>query len=125
VPFPKRSDVDDYFAQLPELQRPHLADLRALSHRVDPLVREVLKWNTPAYVRGSNTNQWILQNFTRHCSLRFSTEFFGVHKDVVAAAGYEYGEGFIKLPYDLPLPIDLLTTLMRARVAEFEISDTE
>ena len=125
MPFPKRTDIDDYFAQLPELQKPHLEELRALSHRVDPVARELLKWNTPAYVRGSNTNQWILQNFTHPCSLRFSTDFFGAHKDVVSEAGYDYGEGFIKLPYNRPLPIDLLTTLMLARVAEFEISDTE
>ncbi len=120
MPMPKRADVDDFFAQLDEVQRPHLEALRALSAEVDPEAREVLKWNLPVYVRGENTNQWMLQNFKRHCSLRFSPEFFGGQKAAVESAGFECGEGFIKLPYTEELPVDLLRTLMLARVAEFE-----
>jgi len=117
---PKRASVDDYFAQLDDVQRPHLEALRALSADVDPQAREVLKWNLPVYVRGDNTNQWMLQNFKRHCSLRFSPDFFSGHKAAVASAGYEFGEGFVKLPYARELPVDLLRALMLARVAEFE-----
>jgi uncharacterized protein YdhG (YjbR/CyaY superfamily) len=120
MPMPKRSSVDDFFAQLEDVQRSHLEALRALSTEVDPQAREVLKWNLPVYVRGENSNQWMLQNFKRHCSLRFSPEFFVTHKAAVEAAGYEYGEGFVKLPYARELPIELLKTLMRARVDEFE-----
>ncbi len=80
----------------------------------------MLKWNLPVYVRGENTNQWMLQNFKHHCSLRFSPEFFATQKALVAAGGFESGEGFIKLPYKRELPIELLKTLMEARVNEFE-----
>jgi len=117
---PKRTDVDDFFAQLDDVQRPHLEALRALSAEVDPEAREELKWNLPVYVRGKNTNQWMLQNFKRHCSLRFSPEFFATQKNLVEAAGYEAGEGFIKLPYTRELPTELLKMLMQARVSEFE-----
>lgn len=120
MPMPKRTSVDDYFAQLEEVQRPHLEALRALSVEVDPKAREMLKWNLPVYVRGENTNQWMLQNFKHHCSLRFSPEFFASQKEAVAAAGCEFGAGFIKLPYNRELPTKVLTTLMRARVREFE-----
>jgi uncharacterized protein YdhG (YjbR/CyaY superfamily) len=120
MPMPKRSSVDDFFAQLEEVQRSHLEALRALSAEVDPKAREELKWNLPVYVRGENSNQWMLQNFKHHCSLRFSPDFFTTQKAAVDAAGYEYGEGFIKLPYARDLPIELLKTLMRARVEEFE-----
>jgi uncharacterized protein YdhG (YjbR/CyaY superfamily) len=120
MPMPKRASVDDYFAQLEDVQRPHLEALRALSHAIDPEAREVLKWNLPMYVRGTNSNMWTLQNFKRHCSLRFSPPFFAAHKAAVEQAGYEAGEGFVKLPYDRDLPTDLLADLMRARVEEFE-----
>ena len=120
MPMPKRTDVDDFFAQLDDVQRPHLEALRALSAEVDPEAREELKWNLPVYVRGKNTNQWMLQNFKRHCSLRFSPEFFATQKNLVEAAGYEAGEGFIKLPYTRELPTELLKMLMQARVSEFE-----
>ena len=117
---PKRESVDDYFAQLDEIQRPHLETLRVLSLEADPEAREELKWNLPVYVRGDKANLWMLQNFKRHCSLRFTPAFFASQKAAVEAAGYEAGEGFIKLPYDRELPTGLLKTLMQARVEEYE-----
>jgi len=123
MPMPKRSSVDDYFAQLNDVQRPHLEALRALSLEADPKAREELKWNLPVYVRGDKTNLWMLQNFKNHCSLRFSPAFFATQRAAVETAGYKAGEGFIKLPYDRELPTELLKALMRARVEEYETTD--
>ena len=120
---PKRTSVDDFFAQLNALQRPHLEALRNLSVEIDPRAREELKWNLPVYVRGKNTNLWMLQNFKSHCSLRFNPPFFASQKAAVEAAGYEAGAGFIKLPYRRELPTELLKTLMKARVHEYETSE--
>jgi uncharacterized protein YdhG (YjbR/CyaY superfamily) len=123
MPMPKRTSVDDYFAKLSDLQRPHLEALRELSRKADPKAREELKWNLPVYVRGEKENLWMLQNFKNHCSLRFSPAFFATQKATVEDAGYEAGEGFIKLPYDRKLPIQLLRALMRARVKDYETTD--
>jgi uncharacterized protein YdhG (YjbR/CyaY superfamily) len=120
MPMPKRESVDDYFTQLNDVQRPHLEALRKLSLDADPEAREQLKWNLPTYVRGENTNLWMLQNFKNHCSLRFSPPFFATQKAAVEAAGYESGEGFIKLPYSRELPTDLLKALMQARLEDYE-----
>ena len=119
MPMPRRTSVEDYFAQLNDVQRPHLEALRELSLAADPEAREELKWNLPVYVRGANTSLWMLQNFKQHCSLRFPPPFFATQKAAVEAAGFESGAGFVKLPYDRALPTDLLTALMRARVAEY------
>jgi hypothetical protein len=54
------------------------------------------------------------------CSLRFLPKQFGEHRAEVEAAGFEAGEGFIKLPYDRPLPIDLLKRLLQYRLTDFE-----
>ncbi len=117
---PKRTGVDDFFAQLNDVQRPHLEALRKLSRKADRQAREVLKWNLPVYVRGENTNLWMLQNFKNHCSLRFSPPFFATQKAAVEEAGCEAGEGFIKLPYDRELPTKLLRALMQARIEDYE-----
>jgi uncharacterized protein YdhG (YjbR/CyaY superfamily) len=117
---PRRTSVDDFFAQLNDVQRPHLEALRKLSRKADREAREELKWNLPVYVRGVNTNLWMLQNFKNHCSLRFSPPFFATQKAAVEAAGYEAGEGFIKLPYDRELPTKLLQALMQARINDYE-----
>ena len=91
MPMPKRASVDDFFAQLDDVQRPHLEALRVLSLDADPEGREELKWNLPVYVRGQKTNLWMLQNFKKHCSLRFSPPFFATQKPAVEAAGDEAG----------------------------------
>ena len=117
---PKRTSVDDFFAQLSDVQRPYLEELRKLSLGADPEAREELKYNLPVYVRGKNTNLWMLQNFKNHCSLRFSPPFFATQRAKVEAAGYEFGEGFIKLPYSQKLPTALLKALMKARVKDYE-----
>ena len=44
---PKRASVDEFFAQLNDVQRPHLEALRVLSLDADPDAREELKWNLP------------------------------------------------------------------------------
>jgi uncharacterized protein YdhG (YjbR/CyaY superfamily) len=121
MPMPKRSSVDDYFAQLNGVQRPHLEALRQLSLAADPDAQEVLKYNLPVYARGEKkTSLWMLQNFKHHCSLRFPPPFFATQKAAVQDAGYEVGAGFIKLPYDRELPTELLKALMQARVDEYE-----
>jgi uncharacterized protein YdhG (YjbR/CyaY superfamily) len=120
MPMPKRTSVEDFFAQLNDVQRPHLEVLRELSLGADPEAREELKWNLPVYVRGENTSLWMLQNFKKHCSLRFPPQFFATQKQAVEAAGYEAGEGFIKLPYDRELPTDLLKKMTQERVEEYE-----
>jgi uncharacterized protein YdhG (YjbR/CyaY superfamily) len=120
MPMPRRSSVDDFFAQLNDVQRPHLETLRELSLDADPQAREELKWNLPVYVRGEKTSLWMLQNFKRHCSLRFPPPFFATQQAAVEAAGYQTGAGFIKLPYEGELPIELLKALMQARIEEYE-----
>ena len=120
MPMPRRASVEDYFAQLGEPQRPHLEQLRRISREADPEALEKLAWNLPVYVRGEKARLWMLQNFKSHCSLRFPPRFFAAHRAEVRAAGYEAGEGFIKLPYDREIPAELCRALMRARVEEYE-----
>jgi uncharacterized protein YdhG (YjbR/CyaY superfamily) len=115
---PKRTSVDDFFDHLSDAQRPHLETLRDLNRAVAPDAREELKWNQPMYVHGENTNMWMLQAFKNHCSLRFSPEFFAPHVATVEAAGYDAGEGFLKLPYDREVPVALVKKLMRARIED-------
>ena len=98
MPMPKRSSVDDYFAQLGDVQRPHLEALRKLSLDADPQAWEELKWNLPVYVRGEKTNLWMLQNFKHHCSLRFPPPFFATQKAAVQAAGDQKRCGLHQAP---------------------------
>jgi len=118
MPMPKRVDVEDYLAHLDPTARPHLTTLRALSLAADEGLAETLHWNTPAYLK-DGVRLWMLQAFKAHCALRFPTHQFGPHRAEVEAAGFEAGEGFIKLPYDRELPEGLCSRLIRYRLDEF------
>jgi len=119
MPSPKRADLDDYYAQLPDAAVPHLTKLRELCKKGLPKADEVLHWNNPAFVQ-DGTRLVMLQSYKQHCSLRFPTRLFASQREAVEEAGYEAGEGFIKLPYDRDLPVPLLERLIQARLDEFE-----
>ena len=119
MPSPKRADLDDYYAQLPALAVPHLTQLRELCRQGLPKAEEALHWNNPAFVQ-DGTRLLMIQSYKQHCSLRFPTRQFATQRDAVEAAGYEAGEGFIKLPYDRELPVAVLQRLIKARLDEFE-----
>jgi uncharacterized protein YdhG (YjbR/CyaY superfamily) len=119
MPSPKRADLDDYYAQLPDSAVPHMTKLRDLCRKGLPKAVEALHWNNPAFVQ-DGTRLVMLQSYKQHCSLRFPTRQFADQREAVEAAGYEAGEGFIKLTYDRELPVDLLKRLIKARLTEFE-----
>jgi uncharacterized protein YdhG (YjbR/CyaY superfamily) len=119
MPMQKRADVADYYAQLSDDQLPYLEKLRELSRAAAPDLVETLAWNNPVYLK-DGARLWMLQAFKHHCSLRFPPKQFSEHRAEVEAAGFEAGEGFIKLPYDRPLPVDLLKRLLQYRLADFE-----
>ncbi|QXC62228.1 DUF1801 domain-containing protein [Aquihabitans sp. G128] len=119
MPSPKRADLADYYAQLPDAAVEHLATLRELCAKGLPKAEEVLQWNNPAFVQ-DGTRLLMLQSYKQHCSLRFPTRFFATQIEAVEEAGYEAGEGFIKLPYDTKLPVPLLKRLIKARLEEFK-----
>lgn len=116
---PRRTDVDDYFEQLPPVARPHLDRLRELSRVAAPQASEVLQWNQPAYLI-DGTRLWMLQAFTQHASLRFPLRIVGAHRAEIEAAGFDAGSGMIKLPYGGVLPVDVVKVLMKARLEEHE-----
>ena len=72
MPSPKRADLDDYYAQLPDVAVPHLTKLRELCQKGLPKAEEALHWNNPAFVQ-DGTRLVMLQSYKQHCSLRFPT----------------------------------------------------
>ncbi|NDK91098.1 DUF1801 domain-containing protein [Gordonia desulfuricans] len=117
MPAPKRADLDDFYAQLTPTQHPHLVELQRISLSYAPAVEEKLQWNQPAYLRDGE-RLWMLQAYGKHCSLRFTPEFFGAYTGEVADAGYECGAGFLKIRYDQDVPEALCRRLIEARLAE-------
>jgi uncharacterized protein YdhG (YjbR/CyaY superfamily) len=118
MPSPKRASLDDYFAQLTDTQAPHVARLRELSLAAAPGIEEKLAWNNPAY-HLDDVRLWMIQSYEEHCSLRFPPHQFSAHRSEVEQAGYEAGEGFLKVRYDQDFPDDLAARLIGYRLEEY------
>lgn len=119
MPAPERADVEDFYAQLPEVAKPYLSHLRELCRTTLPAAEEVLHGNQPAFVQ-DGTRLVEIEADATYCSLRFPARFFAEHRSRVEGVGYEAGEDFVKLPYALGLPVDVLRALVEARLQEYE-----
>lgn len=115
--FPYRENPDAFFSALEAIQKPHLEELRRISLSYVPRVNETLKWNQPAYVHDGEM-MWMLQAFKSHCSLRFTPVFFIGFQERVLDEGYQFGAGFLKIPYTVAVPESLCRELMQARLDE-------
>ncbi|MET0928366.1 MAG: DUF1801 domain-containing protein [Aeromicrobium sp.] len=124
MPAPKVASLDEFFARLGDVERPHVEKLRELSLQgaEGTGVVEALKYNFPAYVDG--TMVWTLQVFKNHCSIRFPVAFFADRRDEATAAGYEAIEGALKIRWDQDVPEALIRDLIAARIDDFEAGNT-
>jgi uncharacterized protein YdhG (YjbR/CyaY superfamily) len=109
--------VDDYLAALPPDQRAALEDLRATIRAAVPAATEVISYAIPAY-----KHHGMLVSFSahsNHCTFHvMSPETLRAHAADVK--GYETTTGGIHFMPDKPLPTELVTKLVKARVAENE-----
>lgn len=124
MPAPKVASVDEFFARLDDVQRPHVEKLRELSLAgADGTgVTEALKYNFPAYVDA--TMVWTLQTFKNHCAIRFPVSFFATRRDEAIAAGYDAIEGALKIRWDQEVPAELISRLIAERIDDYAAGNT-
>lgn len=110
--------VDEYLARLPDDRRTVMALLRATIRAAAPDATEVITYKMPGFKRnGSFLVSY--DAFKRHYSL------FPASDGVVNGLGddikpYLAGRGTIRFPANAPIPVDLVTRIVRIRVAENE-----
>jgi uncharacterized protein YdhG (YjbR/CyaY superfamily) len=113
--------VDEYLARLPDDRRAAMALLRATIRAAAPDATEVITYNMP----GFKTHGRFLVSydaFKRHYSL------FPASEAVVNGLGEEIrpylaGRGTIRFASSEPIPVDLVTRIVKIRLAEDEARD--
>jgi uncharacterized protein YdhG (YjbR/CyaY superfamily) len=109
--------VDEYLAGVPEPDRSALSHLRAVIRAAAPGARERISYRIPAYAyRGPLV---FFAAFPHHLS------FYGVSRPLLEAfrddlTGFEVSGTTIHFSADRPLPDELVTRLVRARLRENE-----
>jgi uncharacterized protein YdhG (YjbR/CyaY superfamily) len=109
-------DHDRYLAKFPEPQRAVLQALRETIRAAVPEATETISYGVPTFKVGKR-NLVHYAGFKDHCSFfpgsAATTDSF---KDELGA--YRTGRGTIQFPVEAPLSADLVTRVVKARLAE-------
>ena len=108
-------DVDEYMAQVPPKFRVLLQRLRKTIKAAAPDAEEVISYGMPAF-RGKRMLVYYAA-FSDHCSLFVGSAT--VRREFAAELKpFETGKGTLQFTPEHPLPADLVTRIVKARLAE-------
>lgn len=110
-------NVDEYLAAVPEPARSALNKIRAAIRSAVPSeATETISWRMPAF-KHKRTLVWYAA-FSNHCSLFPTAAVVEAFKDELK--GFTTTKGTIHFPTDRPVPVALIKTLVKVRVAQSE-----
>ena len=116
---PGPGSVEEYMASLPDDRRIALDELRRTISAAAPEATETIAYGMPAY--RSHGGQFLVSfaAYKHHYSL------FPASEPVVKALGdrltpYLAGRGTIRFPADRPIPTEIVSEMVKIRVAENE-----
>ena len=109
--------VDEYLAGLPDDRRAPMEELRRTVRAAAPDATEIIAYGMPALRSRAGRFLVSYDAFKHHYSL------FPASGAVLEAVGdelapYLAGKGTIRFPSDRPIPLELVTRIVRVRVAE-------
>jgi uncharacterized protein YdhG (YjbR/CyaY superfamily) len=107
--------IDEYLAGVPEDKRAALEQLREQIRAVVPDATEVISYGLPTF---KLDGRWFVAfGVTKtHCSFYTGGAPLEAHAEELA--GYRLWKGTINYPPDQPLPAELVTKLVKVRLAE-------
>ena len=105
----KPTTVEEYIAAQEESVQPRLQALRAILRAAIPEAEERISWSMPTYWKGQNLIHFAAAK--KHMGLYPGGEATTVFAEELK--GLDVSKGTIRLPYDRPLPEELITRIAR------------
>jgi uncharacterized protein YdhG (YjbR/CyaY superfamily) len=106
--------IDEYIALFPEEIQLKLQEIRAAIHAAAPEAEERISYRMPAFAQ-----KGILVYFAAWKDhIGFYPTSSGTQAFRQELSVYEYSKGTIKFPLEKPLPLDLISRIVKFRVAE-------
>jgi uncharacterized protein YdhG (YjbR/CyaY superfamily) len=110
------STIDEYIRAFPRDVQKKLSELRATIRRAAPDAVEKISYRMPTFFQGKNLVHFAA--YERH--IGFYPTPSGITEFADELSGYATSKGAIQFPIDEPLPLKLVTRIVRFRVAENE-----
>jgi uncharacterized protein YdhG (YjbR/CyaY superfamily) len=105
----KPKDIDEYIASQDERIQPLLSEVRAILKTTLPEAEERISWSMPTYWKGRNIIHFAASK--KHLGLYPGGEATEVFADDLS--DYSVSKGTIRLPYDKPLPTELIEKIAK------------
>ncbi len=108
------TSIDDYIARYPPDVQALLEALRATIHTAAPDAEERISYHMPTFALDGNLVHFAaLKNH-----IGFYPTASGIEAFKHELSGYEGTKGAVRFPIDQPLPLNLISAIVRFRVAE-------
>ena len=106
--------IDEYIANFPEEMQKKLQEIRATIQMAAPGAKEKISYQMPAFAQ-----KGILVYFAAWKDhIGFYPTSSGTQAFTQELAAYEYSKGTVKFPLDKALPLDLISKIVKYRLAE-------
>lgn len=110
----KATDIDQFIAAFPPDTQVKLNKLRNTIRKAAPQAAEDLKYGIPTFVLNGN-----LVHFSAYAKhIGFYPAPSGILEFKKELSAYETAKGSVRFPLDKPLPLPLITKIVKFRVAE-------
>lgn len=110
----KPENIDAYIASFPPDIRQLLQQIRATIAEAAPQAKEVISYGMPAFKTES-----MLVYFAAHTKhIGFYPFGSAIEKYKTALSKYKTAKGSVQFPFEQPLPLDLISNMIRFRLKE-------
>ena len=113
------ADIKQYIQAAPVEFRPKLKEMWALTKKLVPKGEETIRYGMPTIQIGG-------KNLIHFAAMKGHLGFYPTASGVVAfeeeltKRGVDFSKGCIRFPYDAPLPISLITKIIKFRLKEIQ-----
>ena len=113
--------VDAYIAAQPAAVQPMLNEMRALVHRAAPQAAESISYDMPTYKLGD-------QRLVYFAAWKQHIGLYGLPAAVLdqfeaEVNPYRQPKGTLQIPYNQPLPVELIENLLRANLRRLQTKE--
>lgn len=109
-------EVDEYIAAFPEGTQTLLQEIRKTIIKAAPGIEEVISYKMPAY-----KHLGMLVYFAGYKNhIGFYPTGSGIQNFQHELSAYKWAKGSVQFPLDKSLPLDLITRMVKFRIAENE-----
>lgn len=110
----KAKNIDEYIAQFPKEIKGRLEQMRETIRKAAPEAEEAISYAMPTFKLNGNLVHFA--GYKNHIGFYPTPDGIDAFKKEISK--YEWAKGSVQFPHDQPLPLSLVTKIVKFRVAQ-------